>query len=605
MCGSYSTMMARARTRKLDPVTQRVYNPECGIPAPDEETARRLQKRHDDMEENVRKRLNAYEAQEPRLKALFGDVSIYVDVEHSPEEVARAIDAFVSAEAGAFKNIRPANLRELRVLEYQIVGVSKLNRRSLLLLRDLISPVRGPDVWVDLAEICRHTRAVLVYSDPAVFSTTHRVERMATGGAAPELPLVLVDSPEPVEILTTLTVGPVVHGAGAGLAFPEAPHASDSSLSVASTATARGRAAAGGKKAGGSPSAHPGAPSRANSNVSTASAALGGAAQAYYHAHPDAVPNVRECHALLDEYDWRSPTAGNVLVHLATATAEARMVVVPRGRHVLRISVDSDFVNCCILRSSTPFRLEKAPVLLAEAEGVAVCEAPGTTLDVKPGDWSVLLRQSFSVQAPPEDTQDAVLMASMQSANGGTLSDAASRVMLTLAVADPAVAASLRFCVVNNDTSEVATHLVGKLPTTAFAHNTYGYTVLVYQLGTVPLPPAAFKLTAFSSQPLLNWVRVSSEPEGSRRSAPVCVESMHRGGFSLKASISLCPVTHNFDVRALPSLCRPPWRRPRLATCQRSTPRTSSRSSATTSSRCRSAPRWRCGSRRTSPAPSR
>lgn len=556
MVGAYSTYMSRAKTRKLDPVTQRVYNPESGIPAPDEETARRLQRRHDDLEENVRKRLNAYEAQEPRLKALFGDVSVYVNVEQRPEEVAATIDRFVSAEADGLKGIRPVSVKELRVLEYQVLAVAKMNRRSLILLRDLVSPVRGPDLWVDLAEVCKVTRGVLVYSDPAVFSTAHRVERLATGGAAPELPLVLVDSPEPVEILCTLAVGPVVPQPGTAGAFNGALLDTESNPSV-NGPDRRSRAVAG-ANALSRMSTMPGAPRAADSMMSSVSAAAGNGAtggmgtQAFFSTSADALPNVRECHALLDEYDWRSPTGGTVLVHLSTASAEARMVVVPRGRHVLRLSVDSDFVNCCTLRSSTPFRLEKAPVLLAEAEGVAVAEAAGVTLDVKAGDWAVLLRQSFSVQAPPEDGQDSVLMASIQSANGsggGGLAEAASKVMLSLSVADPAVAPSLRFCVVNNDTSEVATHLVGRLPTTAFAHNVYGararprggafptpeecvpsesntvqhhpsslcanpslaaaagYTLLVYQLGTVPLPPAAFKLTAFSSLPLLNWVR--------------------------------------------------------------------------------------------------
>ena len=465
--GKHSSMMARALTRRLDPETGKVYNPESGLPAPDEETARRLQRRHDDLEDNVRKRLLAYEAQEAQLRALFAEVSVYVDAELGVEAIANSLRAFVTAEAESLISLTPVT--ELRMLEYRVVGAAKQRRRNLLALRDLVSPVRGPDLWVDLVELCRHLRAALVYCDPTLLAHECKLERLGMGGPPPEVPLLLVDSPEPVHILCSLSVGP--------------------SAPVPPPAAAAGSAPASASVSGaGTPSA---APRRLSVAQQGGLASIGSALSLSAAAvtPPPPPPNVRECHALIDEYDWRSVLPGHVWAHLATSTAESNIITIPRGRHLLRLNVDAEFCYAMSLRSSTPFRVERATALLAEVDECAVAEVQGVAQAAEAGDWAVLLRQSFAVPA---------------AAAAGLL------VMLTMAVGEPACAPSMRLCVVDNDSSEVTTHLAGKLPATTFKANQFGYTLVVYQHSVTPLPISSYKLAAFSSHPLSDWATVAS-----------------------------------------------------------------------------------------------
>ena len=213
----HATVLARTEGRLIDPHTGRVYHKEF-VPAEEgSEIAARLTIRHDDLEENVRNRLAKYDFSDAPIRSVYPEVSDYVDGARSPREVLAHMVDFIEIEDRLHdeRNITPA--MELKSLEYEIRDVCKYRSRCCLLLADpgLVGESRDPPVWVPLEELSRTAKNILANFKPEQFEHARKDERLdladiGPGGKVTELgKMIHVDSPEPVELLVSLTVAPV------------------------------------------------------------------------------------------------------------------------------------------------------------------------------------------------------------------------------------------------------------------------------------------------------------------------------------------------------------------------------------------------------------
>ena len=148
---------------------------------------------------------------------MYPEVSDYVDGARPPREVLAHMVDFIEIEDRLHdeRNITPA--MELKSLEYEIRDVCKYRSRCCLLLADpgLVGESRDPPVWVPLEELSRTAKNILANFKPEQFEHARKDERLdladiGPGGKVTELgKMIHVDSPEPVELLVSLTVAPV------------------------------------------------------------------------------------------------------------------------------------------------------------------------------------------------------------------------------------------------------------------------------------------------------------------------------------------------------------------------------------------------------------
>ena len=212
----HASVLERTEGRLIDPVTGDVYHRAFAPAEEGSEVERRLTIRHDDLEENVRNRLAKYDFSDAPVRSLYPATSEYVDGARPATEVLRDVVAFLELEDALHdeREILPA--LALKELEYEIRDACKYRRRCCVLLAEpgLVGAGREPPAWVDLAELEKTARCHLANFDPAQFAHAHHDVRLdladiGPGGKLASLgKMIHVDSPEPTDLLVSLTVAP-------------------------------------------------------------------------------------------------------------------------------------------------------------------------------------------------------------------------------------------------------------------------------------------------------------------------------------------------------------------------------------------------------------
>ena len=212
----HASVLERTEGRLIDPVTGDVYHRAFAPAEEGSEVERRLTIRHDDLEENVRNRLAKYDFSDAPVRSLYPATSEYVDGARPATEVLRDVVAFLELEDALHdeREILPA--LSLKELEYEIRDACKYRRRQCVLLAEpcLVGAGREPPAWVDLAELEKTARCHLANFDPAQFVHANHDVRLdladiGPGGKLASLgKMIHVDSPEPTDLLVSLTVAP-------------------------------------------------------------------------------------------------------------------------------------------------------------------------------------------------------------------------------------------------------------------------------------------------------------------------------------------------------------------------------------------------------------
>jgi hypothetical protein len=188
------------------------------------------------------------------------------------------------------------------------------------------------------------------------------------------------------------------------------------------------------------------------------------------------------CEAVLHDYDWyKTGAPQRTVLTLATNTSQSATVHLPRGRHVLQLSVDPGFYFTADVRSQTAFDMDQPAKMLEEKQLAAPSLAEGTYPEMAAGDWHVWFRRVFKVEKP-------------------------TTVSAALEVPDDAMSPFARFAVVDNDGAGEVTHFVaGAAPPKSFEPNTHGYTVMAYSKSLTPVPSGPWRLSALCDSPLASF----------------------------------------------------------------------------------------------------
>jgi adenylate kinase family enzyme len=188
------------------------------------------------------------------------------------------------------------------------------------------------------------------------------------------------------------------------------------------------------------------------------------------------------CEAVLHDYDWyKTGAPQRTVLTLATNTSQSATVHLPRGRHVLQLSVDPGFYFTADVRSQTAFDMDQPAKMLEEKQLAAPSLAEGTYPEMAAGDWHVWFRRVFKVDKP-------------------------TTVSAALEVPDDAMSPFARFAVVDNDGAGEVTHFVaGAAPPKSFEPNTHGYTVMAYSKSLTPVPSGPWRLSALCDSPLASF----------------------------------------------------------------------------------------------------
>ena len=196
------------------------------------------------------------------------------------------------------------------------------------------------------------------------------------------------------------------------------------------------------------------------------------------------------CSLVVHDYDWHATGAPQrILGSLETSTHASMLLRLPRGRHVLQLSVDPGFYFNATARSAAPFDMDEPATLLREKALAAPATCEGTYGASEAGDFVVWFRRAFTVAEPKT-------LASM-----------------CLEVGDPKASPFARFAVANNDDGETTPFVAGAAPPRAFEPNEHGYTLLAYAKTLVPLERGAWRLSALSDAPLASFD--ADEPPGT------------------------------------------------------------------------------------------
>lgn len=198
--------------------------------------------------------------------------------------------------------------------------------------------------------------------------------------------------------------------------------------------------------------------------------------------------DVSVCNAVLHEYDWHETGAPQrTVLALATNTTRSHTVRLPRGRHVLQLSVDPGFYFTANVRSRSEFAMDEPAKLLEERELAAPAAAEGVYAQMAAGDWAVWFRRVFKCAST-------------------------TVVSAALEVADPAMSPFARFAVVNNDGAGETTHFVaGAAPPRTFEPNEHGYTIMAYSKALSPLTAGRWRLSALADVPFASFEEMPTE----------------------------------------------------------------------------------------------
>ena len=196
------------------------------------------------------------------------------------------------------------------------------------------------------------------------------------------------------------------------------------------------------------------------------------------------------CCLVVHDYDWHATGAPQrILGSLETSTHASVLLRLPRGRHVLQLTVDPGFYFSASARSATPFDMDEPATLLSEKALAAPAVCEGTYGALAPNDFVVWFRRKFTVSEPET-------LASM-----------------CLEIGDPKASPFARFAVVDDDSGETTHFVAGAAPPRLFAPNERGYTLMAYAKTLVALESGRWRLSALSEKPLASFE--TDEPPGT------------------------------------------------------------------------------------------
>ena len=196
------------------------------------------------------------------------------------------------------------------------------------------------------------------------------------------------------------------------------------------------------------------------------------------------------CCLVVHDYDWHATGAPQrILGSLETSTHASVLLRLPRGRHVLQLTVDPGFYFSASARSATPFDMDEPATLLREKALAAPAVCEGTYGALSPNDFVVWFRRKFTVSEPET-------LASM-----------------CLEIGDPKASPFARFAVVDDDSGETTHFVAGAAPPRSFAPNERGYTLMAYAKTLVALDSGRWRLSALSEKPLASFE--TDEPPGT------------------------------------------------------------------------------------------
>ena len=157
------------------------------------------------------------------------------------------------------------------------------------------------------------------------------------------------------------------------------------------------------------------------------------------------------CCLVVHDYDWHATGAPQrILGSLETSTHASVLLRLPRGRHVLQLTVDPGFYFSASARSATPFDMDEPATLLREKALAAPAVCEGAYGALSPNDFVVWFRRKFTVSEPE------------------TLASTC------LEIGDPKASPFARFAVVDDDSGETTHFVAGAAPPSSFAPNERG-----------------------------------------------------------------------------------------------------------------------------------
>ena len=210
------------------------------------------------------------------------------------------------------------------------------------------------------------------------------------------------------------------------------------------------------------------------SSAAFAAAAL----RAHLARHWSATPHAEPCQALVETFEPMAGAVRRTVRRMRHVSAVSSTLELPRGRHVLRLTVDSNYLHQFSVWSHGKVTLAPAASVLANQPGLHLLEAAEALPHVAAGGWRVGARHTFRV-------------------------DATCNVSISLRCAPEAVQRCARIVLVDNAARAERELILGELDNAPLRQSTAGYTVMVLlRAPDVALSEGSYRLNITSTKPL-------------------------------------------------------------------------------------------------------
>ena len=138
-----------------------------------------------------------------QLRELYRGVSITLPGVAPPADTAGAVGRFITVEERCSDSVAPTAATSLAELTYTVVDTLKWRRRPLVRLRQ----ADGEAFWVESDALARNALCLNMHEQPERFAhSAHASHARLDVPLAP--PMLVVDSPEPVQLLLNLGAAP-------------------------------------------------------------------------------------------------------------------------------------------------------------------------------------------------------------------------------------------------------------------------------------------------------------------------------------------------------------------------------------------------------------
>lgn len=107
------------------------------------------------------------------------------------------------------------------------------------------------------------------------------------------------------------------------------------------------------------------------------------------------VPN--ECSMLVDFYKWGCTAFRPACRRMFCTASCATTIELPRGKHLLGLHIDQEFLHALRIFSHAKFQVKDASTLLKEKEGLTVQKFDGDHLGAKSENWCLLFRYKYNL----------------------------------------------------------------------------------------------------------------------------------------------------------------------------------------------------------------